>query len=157
MERLLLIILAMGSPWNTASEETSILKIPYEVKETLIKMTNPAEKFPGLDKVNVSNPAVTRPIYRKDLDPSYIAYYEVEADGQYVLLSTGPGTGDYRDAQSGPAPRPTDVLIKEAGESDQQCAKFFCLSPSGLFMCENEQGRAVAATFNWVSDAPVRY
>ena len=51
-----------------------------------------------------------------DLDPDFIAYYEIDMGSDYILLSSGRKTGDFRKVESGPDPRPTDVLIEQAHE-----------------------------------------
>lgn len=148
---LRVILLTPCFPANCRNRVT----LPYHVRNSVLEMTGPTEYIRDLDRVNLSNPNTTRTVYRKDLDPNYIAYYEIEAEEKYVLFSTGPGTGDFRHAQIGPSPRPTDLLIKQANQHGQRCAKFFRLTPLGLFMCENGEGRAVSATFNWTSQTPV--
>ena len=140
--------------FSTITSQDTIA-LPSTVQDTLTEMTDSEDYIHGLDRVNITNSNTTKAIYRKDLDPSYIAYYEIEAEEKYVLLSAGPGTGDYRQAQSGPSPRPTGTLIKQAREHGHTCVKFFRLTPLGLFMCENAIGRAVAATFNWTAQSPV--
>ena len=95
------------------------VKLPYEVKNTIIDHMDPSEYVQGLDKVNVSDASITRKIYRKDLPSNYVAYYEIKAGKKYVVLSAGPQTGDYREAESGPCPRPTDVLIRQARKHGQ--------------------------------------
>ena len=95
-------------------------KLPYQVENTIIEHTaDPSEYVTGLDKVNVSDANITRAIYRKDLPSHYVAYYEIEAEGKYIILSAGSKTGDYREAESGPSPRPTDVLSQQAKKHGQ--------------------------------------
>ena len=137
------------------AQRSNAIILPYHVKNSILEMTVPTEYVQGLDRVNFSNPYITRAIYRKDLDPNYVAYYEIEAEGKYALFSTGPGTGDFRQAQTGPSPRPTDFLIEQANQHGQHCVKFFRLTPLGLFLCENANERAVAATFNWTTQSSV--
>ena len=83
------------------------------------------------------------------LDPDYIAYYEIDTGNSYVVLSSGKKTGDFREVESGPDPRPTDVLIEQAQKNDQRCETFYRLSPMGLTNCKN--GTVVAASYNWTS------
>ena len=97
---------------------------------------------------------LTRPIYRLDLDTDYVAYYEIDTGSDYVVLSSGHKTGDFREVESGPDPRPTDVVIQQAQENGQQCEKFYRLSPLGLIMCKNGNGTVVAASYNWTNNDP---
>ena len=114
---VVLLILLASTGGQTSSQK--VVKLPYEIENTIIDVTDPSEYIQGLDRVNISNANITRPIYRKDLDANYIAYYEIEAEGKYIILSAGPETGDYREAESGPSPRPTDTLIGQARKHGQ--------------------------------------
>ena len=108
--------------------------------------------FTGLTQVNVSDDLdPTRPVYRLDLDPDYVAYYEIDTGSDYVVLSSSSKTGDYREVESGPDPRPTDVLIQQAQDNGQSCEKFYRLSPIGLTVCKNGNGTVVAANYNWTA------
>jgi len=130
------------------------MDLPFEVEQTLLRSLNKSE----LDNLDVSHRSIV-PIYRKDLDPNYIAYYQISLKGKWhFVLSAGPKTGDYKQAQSGPAPLPTTVLQKQAKKAGQECNKFFLIHSYGLYMCENGKGRAVAATYNWTSNTlvPIR-
>jgi len=129
---------------------SNAVNLPYEVETTLLDLL--AKKY--IKNLDTSKQAVV-PLYRKDLDPNYIAYYEISYHGKYVVLSTGPKTGDHPVAESGRGPLPTKVLRDKARSVGQQCKKFFVLTSMGLYMCENENGTAVAATYNWISNAPV--
>lgn len=135
---------------NASSHGT--VDLPFEVEQTLLHRLNKNE----LDNLDISNRSVV-PIYRKDLDPDYIAYYQIDLQGKYFfLLSAGEKTGDYKEAQSGPPPLPTKVLQDQANKAGQECKKFFLLCSVGVYMCENAKGRAVAATYDWTADKPVR-
>ena len=132
--------------------KNSTLKLPYEVLESIVELSD-LDDFKGLNKVNVSDErGPTRPIYRLDLNPNYVAYYEIDTGNDYVVLSSGADTGDFREVQSGPDPRPTDVLIQQAQKHGQQCEKFYRLSPMGLTICKNVNGTVVAASYNWTAD-----
>ena len=80
-----------------------------------------------------------------------MAYYEIDIGSDYVVFSSGKETGDYREVESGPDPRPTDVLIQQAQDNGQRCDKFYRLSPMGLTVCKNENGTVVAANYNWTA------
>ena len=97
-----------------ASAITAI-QLPYEVYESIMELSDLDDYKKLITQVNVSNElGPTRPIYRLDLDPEYVAYYEIDTGNNYVIFSSGPKTGDYRDVQSGPDPRPSDILIQQA-------------------------------------------
>ena len=87
-------------------------------------------------------------------DTDYVAYYEIDTGSDYLVLSSGHKTGDFREVESGPDPRPTDVVIQQAQENGQQCETFYRLSPLGLIMCENGNGTVVAASYNWTNNDP---
>ena len=128
------------------------LQLPYEVLDSIIEISD-FDDYKDLNQVNVSDGrGPTRPIYRPDLDPYYIAYYEIDTGSDYIVFSSGRNTGDYREVESGPDPRPTDVLIQQAQDNGQQCEKFYRLSPLGLTVCKNDNGTVVAATYNWTAD-----
>ena len=144
-------LLLLGIILILASKD-SALKLPYEVLESIVELSD-LDDFKDLNKVNVSyERGPTRPIYRLDLDPNYVAYYEIDTGNDYVVLSAGADTGDFREVQSGPDPRPTDVLIKQAQNHGQQCERFYRLSPMGLTICKNVNGTVVAASYNWTAD-----
>ncbi|XP_068707223.1 uncharacterized protein [Montipora foliosa] len=147
---LLLLAAIIASVSNHAA-----LKLPYEVLDTIVGELSDLDDFKDVNTVNVSDErGPTRPIYRLDLDPNYVAYYEIDTGNNYVVLSAGPNTGDYREVESGPVPRPTDVLAQQAHGNGQQCEKFFRLSPMGLSVCQNQNGTVVAATYNWTAGVP---
>ena len=128
------------------------LELPYEVLDSIMELSDLDQDFTDLTRVNVSDDqGPTRPIYRLDLDPDYIAYYEIDTGNEYVVLSSGKKTGDFREVERGPDPRPTDLLIQQAQENGQQCDKFYRLSPLGLTICKNDNGTIVAASYNWTS------
>ncbi|KAL9986524.1 hypothetical protein ACROYT_G000688 [Oculina patagonica] len=129
------------------------LELPYEVLDSIMELSDLDQDFTDLTRVNVSDDqGPTRPIYRLDLDPDYVAYYEIDIGSDYVVLSSGHKTGDFREVESGPDPRPTDVLIQQAQKDDQRCEKFYRLSPMGLTVCKNDNGTVVAASYNWTSN-----
>ncbi|KAL9986494.1 hypothetical protein ACROYT_G000653 [Oculina patagonica] len=133
--------------------QLAALKLPYEVLNSIVELSDLDRDFKDLTRVNVSDDrGTTRPIYRLDLDPNYVAYYEIDTGSDYVVLSSGKKTGDFRKVESGPDPRPTDVLIQQAQENGQRCEKFYRLSPMGLTICKNDNGNAVAASYNWTAD-----
>ena len=139
------IIIAFASVINA-------LQLPYEVLDSIVELSD-RDDFKDLNRVNVSDDrGTTRPIYRLDLDPDYIAYYEIDTGSDYVVLSSGRNTGDYREVESGPDPRPTDVLIQQAQNNGQRCKKFYRLSPLGLTVCKNGNGTVVAASYDWTAD-----
>ena len=141
---LLFIALASG---------LAALELPYEVLDSIMELSDLDTDFIDLNRVNVSDDlGPTRPIYRLDLDPDYVAYYEIDIGSDYVVLSNGRKTGDYRKVESGPDPRPTNVLIQQAQNNGQRCEKFYRLSPLGLTVCMNDNGTAVAASYNWTAD-----
>jgi len=127
------------------------LELPYEVLDSIVELSSLDTDFRDLARVNVYD---ARPIYRLDLDPEYVAYYEIDMGSDYIVLSSGRKTGDFRKVESGPDPRPTDVLIQQAQENGQRCEKFYRLSPMGLTICKNDNGTVVASSFNWTADAP---
>ena len=141
-----LIVIAVFASTITA------IHLPYEVLDTIVELSN-IEDYKDLSRVNVSDDrGPTRPIYRLDLDPEYIAYYEIDTGSEFVVLSSGRKTGDLREVESGPDPRPTDMLIQQAQENGQLCEKFYRLSPLGLTICKNDNGTVVAASYNWTAD-----
>ena len=130
---------------------TMAISLPYEVEATLLTLL----KEKDLNHLDTSKRSIV-PIYRKDLDPNYIAYYEILVHGKhFFVLSSGPKTGDHREVASGPGPLPTKVLSDQAKKAGQTCKTFYLLNSMGLYMCENQDGRAVAASYNWIADAPV--
>ena len=134
------------------TSQLAALELPYEVLDSIVELSDLDRDFNDLTRVNVSDDrGPTRPIYRLDLDPDYVAYYEIDMGRNYVVLSSGVKTGDFREVESGPDPRPTDVLIKQAQENRQQCYKFYRLSPLGLTICKNNNGTIVAASYNWTA------
>ena len=144
----LIVIAAFASPITGT-------QLPYEVLDSIIELTDTDDDYRDLDRVNVSDVlGLTRPIYRLDLDTDYVAYYEIDTGSDYLVLSSGHKTGDFREVESGPDPRPTDVVIQQAQENGQQCEKFYRLSPLGLIMCENGNGTVVAASYNWTNNDP---
>ena len=128
------------------------LELPYEVLDSIVELSDTDQDFTELTSVNVSDDlGPTRAIYRLDLEPDFVAYYEIDIGGNYVVFSSGKKTGDYREVESGPDPRPTDVLVQQAQGNGQQCDKFYRLSPMGLTVCKNANGTVVAANYNWTS------
>ena len=145
---LFLIVIAFAFPITGT-------QLPYEVLDSIIELTDTDDDYRDLNRVNVSDVlGLTRPIYRLDLGTDYVAYYEIDTGSDYVVLSSGHKTGDFREVESGPDPRPTDVVIQQAQENGQQCEKFYRLSPLGLIMCKNGNGTAVAASYNWTNNDP---
>ena len=129
------------------------MELPYEVLDSIMELSDLDQDFTELTRVNVSDErGPTRPIYRLDLDPDYVAYYEIDTGNDYVVLSSGRKAGDFREVESGPDPRPTDVLIQQAQKNDQRCETFYRLSPMGLTICKNDNGTVVAASYNWTAD-----
>ncbi len=147
---LQLMAIVIGLGYNVAT-----LELPYEVLDSIVELSDLDQDFTDLTRVNVSDDqGPTRPIYRLDLDPDYVAYYEIDIGSDYVVLSSGRKTGDFRKVESGPDPRPTDVLIQQAQKNGQRCDKFYRLSPMGLTICKNDNGTVVAASYNWTEDVP---
>ena len=96
----------------TLASRPHALQLHYEVLDTVMVLTSADPDLANLNRVNISDdPGPTRPVYRLDLDPNYIAYYEVDMRSDYVVLASGSQTGEHREVESGPDPRPTDVLI----------------------------------------------
>ena len=139
----------------TLGYHTPALELPYEVLDSIVELSSLDPDFTDLARVNVTDDlGPTRPIYRLDLDPDFVAYYEIDMGSKYIVLSSGRKTGDFRKVESGPDPRPTDVLIQQAQKNGQRCEKFYRLSPMGLTICKNDNGTVVAASYNWTADAP---
>ena len=139
----------------TLGYSTAALQLPYEVLDSIVELSSLDPDFTELSQVNVSDDlGPTRPIYRLDLDPDFIAYYEIDMGSDYIVLSSCRKTGDFRKVESGPDPRPTDVLIQQAQENGQRCEKFYRLSPMGLTICKNDNGTVVGASYNWTADIP---
>ncbi|PFX27269.1 Eukaryotic translation initiation factor 3 subunit G [Stylophora pistillata] len=131
------------------------IELPYEVLDTIMELTDADPDFADLNRVNISDElGPTRPIYRLDVDPSYIAYYEVEMGSDYVVLASGSQTGDYRKVGSGPDPRPTDMFMQREEDNIERCEKFYRLSLMGLTACTDDNGTFVTATYNWTKDYP---
>jgi len=147
---LLLTALIITRGYNAAA-----LELPYEVLDSIVELSSLDPDFTDLTQVNVSDDlGPTRPIYRLDLDPDFVAYYEIDMGNDYIVLSSGRKTGDFRKVESGPDPRPTDMLIQQAQKNGQRCEKFYRLSPMGLTICKNDNGTVVAASYNWTADIP---
>ena len=145
---LLIITIALMS-------HLAALELPYEVLDSIVELSDTDPDFTDLTRVNVSDDlGPTRPIYRLDLEAGFVAYYEIDIGSDYVVFSSGKKTGDYREVESGPDPRPTDVLIQQARDNGQRCAKFYRLSPMGLTVCQNDNGTVVAANYNWTASTP---
>ena len=134
--------------------------LSYEAQDTIVDLMS-EEGFRGLLNAKLLARGEPRRIYRKDTGAKYVAYYEIlSGDGtEYFLLSAGPKTGDNRFVESGNVTardkRPTDVLNDQAKFNGQACSKHYRLSSAGVYICENNQGFPVAATYNWTSNAPV--
>ena len=128
------------------------LRLPYEVLDSVIELSDLDPDYTDLMRVNVSDDqGPTRPVYRLDLDPNFVAYYEIDMGSEYVVLSSGSQTGDYQIVESGPDPRPTEVLIQQAQKNGKRCEKFYRLSPMGLTICKSDNGTVLAATYNWTA------
>lgn len=136
--------------------------LSYEAQDTVLDLMTEKD-FTGLASANLLAKDGPRPVYRKDLGPKNIAYYEIlSGDGKgYFLLSSGSKTGDNRFVESGDINatsqqyRPTDKLNMDAAKNGQTCFKHFRLSQAGIYMCEDRNGIPVAASYNWTSNAPV--
>lgn len=125
--------------------------LPYEVQSSIVDLMEEKD-FTSLKTADFS---AARPIYRKDLK-DFVAYYELTTKEGYFLFSSSVNTGDHRLVESGKNPRPTDVLNKRAKAHGETCIKYYRISATtGLYTCENGNGMLVAATYNWVNDAPV--
>lgn len=136
-----------------ATSSTSVadgIQLAYEVQETLLNLMD----VDDLKRINTTDSHSIRPIYRKDLDSRYIAYYEVNNGKSFRVLSAGPKTGEEEEVESGPVPSPSQVLIDQAERVGQECNKYYRLA-TGLYACENRQNIVVAATFDWDADSPV--
>ncbi len=133
---LQLLAFVIGFEYNVAA-----LELPYEVLDSIMQLSDIDQDFKDLTKVNVSDDrGPTRPIYRLDLDPDYVAYYEIDIGSNFLVLSSGSKTGDFREVENGPDPRPTDVILQQAQDNGQRCEKFYRLSPMGLIICKNDSG-----------------
>ena len=136
--------------------------LSYEAQDTVLDLMTEKD-FTGLGSANLLAKDGPRPVYRKDLAPDHIAYYEIlSGDGkEYFLLSSGSKTGDNRLVESGEINatsqqyRPTDKLNMDAKRIGRTCFKHYRLSQAGLYMCEDRSGTPVAASYNWTSNAPV--
>jgi len=147
---LLLTALVITCGYNTPA-----LELPYEVLDTIVELSSLDPDFKNLTQVNVTDDlGPTRPIYRLDLDADFVAYYEIDMGSEYIVLSSGRKTGDFRKVESGPDPRPTNVLMRQAEKNGQRCGKFYRLSPMGLTICKNDNGTVVAASYNWTAGIP---
>lgn len=139
----------------TLASRPHAVQLPYEVLDTVMELTDADPDLANLNRVNISDDlGPTRPVYRLDLDPNYIAYYEVDMRSDYVVLASGSQTGDYRKVESGPDPRPTDMFMQRAEDNGERCEKFYRLSPMGLTACTDDNGTFVTATYNWTKDYP---
>ena len=144
----ILTIYAVITSFSTSEAER--IQLPYEVQETLLNLMT----VDDLEHINTTDTHSICLIYRKDLDLSYIAYYEIKNRENFRVLSAGLKTGENREVESGPLPSPSQVLIKQAERVGQDCKTFYRLAP-GLYMCENRQNTVVAATFDWDADSQV--
>ena len=126
----------------STSEKISfeIHSLPYWIQDSLFEY---ADEIGGR---NLTGPI--RKIYRKDLNPSYVAYYEFEFGNWFMTFSAGPETGDHRLVEQGRLPRTTDILFDQAAEMRKDCHKFFRLNADGTTICEDVTGQAVASTMD---------
>ena len=152
----LLVLVAMVTPPALSA------LLSYEAQDTVLDLMTEKD-FTGLGRANLLAKDGPRPVYRKDLRPNNIAYYEIlSGDGkEYFLLSSGSKTGDNRFVESGDINvksqqyRPTDKLNMDAAKNGHTCFKHYRLSQAGIYMCEDRNGVPVAATYNWTSNAQV--
>ena len=152
----LLVLVSMATPPALSA------LLSYEAQDTVLDLMTEKD-FTGLASANLLANDGPRPVYRKDLGPNDIAYYEIlSGDGkEYFLLSAGSKTGDNRFVESGQINatsqqhRPTDKLNQDAAKNGQTCFKHYRLSQAGIYMCEDRRGVPVAASYNWISNAPV--
>ncbi|XP_020617628.1 uncharacterized protein LOC110055547 [Orbicella faveolata] len=152
----LLVLVSMATPPALCA------LLSYEAQDTVLDLMTEKD-FTGLGSANLLAKDGPRPVYRKDLEPNNIAYYEIlSGDGKdYFLLSSGSKTGDNRFVESGDVNaksqqyRPTDKLNMDAAKNGQTCFKHYRLSQAGIYMCEDRNGVPVAANYNWTSNAPI--
>ncbi|XP_064603090.1 uncharacterized protein LOC135468652 [Liolophura sinensis] len=87
------------------------------------------------------------PLYRKDLDHRYVAYWQITAnDDDQLIVSAGPQTGDYKLVFQGKSPTMTSILDHIAWEGGHRCQRYYMLSPDVTLMCEDGNGRVIATT-----------
>ncbi|XP_070577387.1 uncharacterized protein [Ptychodera flava] len=101
--------------------------------------------------------AQPRPIYRKDLPEDHVAYWEIEVNSsEYVTISSGSKTGDYRLTQEGPLPSLTTQLDSNAKLVESTCYRYFMLSPDGQMFCEDEKQNIVAISSEGLLDNGIK-
>ncbi|XP_077987795.1 uncharacterized protein LOC144442351 [Glandiceps talaboti] len=117
--------------------------LSWEVEDELLQLKDRL----GLESSTISSEPI--PVYRKDLDKDYIAYWYIEiGDREYVVVSTGEKTGDRRLNQQGHIPSPVTRMLEIAANSSNDCNRFYMLTPEGDMFCENGDARVVAATID---------
>ncbi|XP_064603619.1 uncharacterized protein LOC135469032 [Liolophura sinensis] len=99
------------------------------------------------DRVKVHSIKDPVPVYRKDLEDDYVAYWQFTVNGdEQLIVSAGPHTGDYKLVFQGKLPTMTSILDHIAWEGGQQCNRYYMLSPDVTLMCEDGNGRVIATT-----------
>lgn len=125
----------VNSPPTEVSTNVSVLweEVSWETREELFQLSDTIG--------NQDNILGLTPIYRKDLPSNYIAYWELKLHGKkgdkYVIISAAKQTGDYRLAEEGGLPSPSDRLRDKAEKRGYRCHLIFRLSPDGLMVCED--------------------
>ncbi|ESP00047.1 hypothetical protein LOTGIDRAFT_230987 [Lottia gigantea] len=108
--------------------------LPWNTKSTILDLHQDFD----IQTIN-DNPV---PIYRKDLNENYAAYWLIEYnDGEFMILSSGPETGDYRLVMKGEY-SPLVDLNEFVRRKDSTCKKYYMMSPTPGFLlgCEDEKG-----------------
>ncbi|EDO36202.1 predicted protein [Nematostella vectensis] len=128
--------------------------VSWETKEELFQLSDAIG--------NSDNIISLRPIYRKDLPPAYIAYWELKLHGKtgerYVIISAAKETGDHRLAEEGPVPSPIDLMADQAERLGYRCHRVYRLTPTGLMVCEDRNlKRLVSATNDIVNTNSMFY
>ncbi|KAK6165639.1 hypothetical protein SNE40_022529 [Patella caerulea] len=114
--------------------------LPWQVKTTLLQLS---DQF-NIDSVR-GDPI---PIYRQDLANDYVAYWYIRINhDEYLILSSGRETGDYKLVIQGSSPSLIEDLDKAASEKKTQCVKYFMVTPTPdvNLACEDNKNRMIFA------------
>ncbi|KAK6165640.1 hypothetical protein SNE40_022530 [Patella caerulea] len=114
--------------------------LPWQVKTTLLQLS---DQF-NIDSVR-GDPI---PIYREDLAKDYVAYWYILINhDEYLILSSGPETGDYKLVIQGSSPSLIEDLDKAASEKKTQCVKYFMVTPTPdvNVACQDNKNRMIFA------------
>ncbi|XP_070537795.1 uncharacterized protein [Ptychodera flava] len=115
--------------------------LSWQAADTLLQLQN------VLDDPEITDEPMA--VYRKDLDKDYVAYWLIEINkSQYLVLSADVKTGDYRLNQQGDLPSPITRMSNIAVTNNDQCYRFYMMTPEGAMFCENKDGKVISSTLD---------